>query len=147
MIYFTAHTFNCVCHCIRSMFIVLGMYNFAGLFTSIYWQVSRNVLTHFWSIPTEKLLTSFMDDPCLEFYCWLIYDFLHRLFLFKLMVLLISPKIFAQIWVEFWAKTERCHKLTDTPQICCWLLAGLTITVLTREYLQPFHLESALCWV
>ena len=29
MIYFTAHTFNCVCHCIRAMFIVLGMYNFA----------------------------------------------------------------------------------------------------------------------
>ena len=58
------------------------------------------------------------------------------------MVLLISPKIFAQIWVEFWAKTERCHKLTDTPQICCWLLAGLTITVSTREYLQFFHLEG-----
>ena len=63
-------------------------------------------------------------------------------FLFKLMVLLISPKIFAQIWVEFWAKTERCHKLTDTPQICCWLLAGLTITVSTREYFQFFHLEG-----
>ena len=29
MIYFTAHTFNCVCHCIRVMFRVLGMYNFA----------------------------------------------------------------------------------------------------------------------
>ena len=28
MIYFTAHTFNCVCHCIRAMFRVLGMYNF-----------------------------------------------------------------------------------------------------------------------
>ena len=28
MIYFTAHGFNCVCHCIRAMFIVLGMYNF-----------------------------------------------------------------------------------------------------------------------
>ena len=23
-----AHTFNCVCHCIRVMFRVLGMYNF-----------------------------------------------------------------------------------------------------------------------
>ena len=30
MIYFTAHTFNCVCHCIRAMFRVLGMYNFGG---------------------------------------------------------------------------------------------------------------------
>ena len=28
MIYFTAHTFKCVCHCIRSMFRVLGIYNF-----------------------------------------------------------------------------------------------------------------------
>ena len=28
MIYFTAHTFKCVCHCRRSMFRVLGMYNF-----------------------------------------------------------------------------------------------------------------------
>ena len=31
MIYFTAHTFNCVCHCIRAMFRVLGMYNFGLL--------------------------------------------------------------------------------------------------------------------
>ena len=28
MIYFTAHTFNCVCHSIRVMLRVLGMYNF-----------------------------------------------------------------------------------------------------------------------
>ena len=28
MIYFTAHTFKCVCHCRRAMFKVLGMYNF-----------------------------------------------------------------------------------------------------------------------
>ena len=28
MIYFTAHTFNCVCHSIRTMFRVLGIYNF-----------------------------------------------------------------------------------------------------------------------
>ena len=28
MIYFTAHTFQCVCHCIRAMFRVLGVYNF-----------------------------------------------------------------------------------------------------------------------
>ena len=28
MIYFTAHTFKCVCHCRRAMFTVLGMYNF-----------------------------------------------------------------------------------------------------------------------
>ena len=29
MIYFTAHTFKCVCQCIRTMFRVLGVYNFA----------------------------------------------------------------------------------------------------------------------
>ena len=34
MIYFTAHTFKCVCHCRRAMFRVLGMYNF-GLCTKI----------------------------------------------------------------------------------------------------------------
>ena len=28
MIYFTAHTFKCVCHCRRAMIRVLGMYNF-----------------------------------------------------------------------------------------------------------------------
>ena len=31
MIYFTAHTFKCVCHCRRAMFRVLGMYNFGSL--------------------------------------------------------------------------------------------------------------------
>ena len=30
MIYFTAHTFKCVCHYRRVMFRVLGMYNFGG---------------------------------------------------------------------------------------------------------------------
>ena len=30
MIYFTAHTFKCVCHCRRAMFRVLGMYNFGN---------------------------------------------------------------------------------------------------------------------
>ena len=33
MIYFTAHTFKCVCHCRRAMFRVLGMYNFAQYIT------------------------------------------------------------------------------------------------------------------
>ena len=28
MVYFTAHTLKCVCHCRRAMFRVLGMYNF-----------------------------------------------------------------------------------------------------------------------
>ena len=34
MVHFTAHTINCVCHIISSMFRVLGMYNFA---LSIHW--------------------------------------------------------------------------------------------------------------
>ena len=29
-LHFTAHTINCVCHSIRSMFRVLGIYNFGG---------------------------------------------------------------------------------------------------------------------
>ena len=33
VIYFTAHTIECVCHCIKSMFRVLGVYNF-GSFTN-----------------------------------------------------------------------------------------------------------------
>ena len=28
VIYFTAHTINCVCHCIKSMFRILSVYNF-----------------------------------------------------------------------------------------------------------------------
>ena len=36
MIYFTAHTFKCVCHCRRVMFRVLGMYNFGTLLTSCF---------------------------------------------------------------------------------------------------------------
>ena len=39
MIYFTAHTFKCVCHCIRTMFRVLGVYNFEG--TPNYWSFHR----------------------------------------------------------------------------------------------------------
>ena len=35
MIYFTAHTLNCVCHCIRAMFRVLGMYNFGFYINSM----------------------------------------------------------------------------------------------------------------
>ena len=30
MIYFTAHTFKCVCHCRRAMFRVLNVYNFVS---------------------------------------------------------------------------------------------------------------------
>ena len=38
MIYFTAHTINCVCHSIRTMYRVLGIYNFGG------WLILFNLL-------------------------------------------------------------------------------------------------------
>ena len=41
MIYFTAHTFKCVCHCRRAMFRVLGMYNFDPAIN--YWIFSASV--------------------------------------------------------------------------------------------------------
>ena len=44
MIYFTAHTFKCVCHCRRAMFRVLGMYNFAcGINITAHAQTSHNI--------------------------------------------------------------------------------------------------------
>ena len=50
MIYFTAHTFKCVCHCRRAMFRVLGMYNF-GINVEVIqnhsfkYQLNRDILT------------------------------------------------------------------------------------------------------
>ena len=57
MIYFTAHTFICVCHCIRVMFRVLGMYNFGGWSEKcyIYYSKSANrVLARGWSKYANK---------------------------------------------------------------------------------------------
>ena len=51
MIYFTAHTFKCVCHCIRTMFRVLGVYNFVWKYNfGTFWQTvitRRNFLKIF----------------------------------------------------------------------------------------------------
>ena len=47
MIYFTAHTFKCVCHCRRAMFRVLGMYNFdipSEIYTATKSAISENSL-------------------------------------------------------------------------------------------------------
>ena len=44
MIYFTAHTFKCVCHCRRAMFRVLGMYNFGVRFDVFVW-ANSNITT------------------------------------------------------------------------------------------------------
>ena len=41
MIYFTAHTFKCVCHCRRAMFRVLGMYNFGYSANKLYQEVKN----------------------------------------------------------------------------------------------------------
>ena len=41
MIYFTAHTFKCLCHCRRAMFRVLGMYNFDFWFKNDEVKLSR----------------------------------------------------------------------------------------------------------
>ena len=52
MIYFTAHTCNCVCHCIKAMFIVLGMYNFG--------QIWKNIAAgHFYGLVRCKYLKKF----------------------------------------------------------------------------------------
>ena len=55
MSYFTAHTFNCVCHSISSMFRVLGIYNFgvwlcssAKLKFSFSWNLSFVDYLEFW---------------------------------------------------------------------------------------------------
>ena len=42
MIYFTAHTFNCVCHSIGTMFRVLGVYNFGDYLK--YWTLVDSLL-------------------------------------------------------------------------------------------------------
>ena len=44
MIYFTAHTFNCVCHCIRVMFRLLGMYNFGEIIKCLE-EVNKKIIT------------------------------------------------------------------------------------------------------
>ena len=49
MIYFTAHTFKCVCHCRRAMFRVLGMYNFGQ---SVHLIVEIQVLLIFGALVT-----------------------------------------------------------------------------------------------
>ena len=44
MIYFTAHTFKCVCHCRRAMFRVLGMYNFDRRMKNVHINVRPHIL-------------------------------------------------------------------------------------------------------
>ena len=56
MIYFTAHTFKCVCHCRRVMFRVLGMYNFAVCVKQLNLlslHLVRNLLIPLWAYNIE----------------------------------------------------------------------------------------------
>jgi hypothetical protein len=65
MIYFTAHTLKCVCHCRRVMFRVLGMYNFAfnqnwnSHFRSTFWKQSF-WFTHLWIWKKGDFLTKIL---------------------------------------------------------------------------------------
>ena len=54
MIYFTAHTFKCVCHCRRAMFRVLGMYNF-GLGLNV--EVEIKILNCIYCVAPQKSFT------------------------------------------------------------------------------------------
>ena len=64
MIYFTAHTFKCVCHCRRAMFRALGMYNFENSPEIQPMQFSLqyvNKLLHlmgFWLLNTDDINTA-----------------------------------------------------------------------------------------
>ena len=44
---FSAHIINCVCHCIRSMFRVLGIYNFDSKYKTEL-DVKKNTLSFFY---------------------------------------------------------------------------------------------------
>ena len=69
MIYFTAHTFNFVCHCIRVMFRVLGMYNFG---------TAPNIIA---SLPINKLEEVYhLLDPPIPEVCFISKDFYDSLF-------------------------------------------------------------------
>ena len=61
MVYFTAHTFNCVCHCIRVMFRVLGMYNFGRWVDTTINYIQSNK-------PLQKKQTLLQGDFSTHFY-------------------------------------------------------------------------------
>ena len=56
MIYFTAHTFKCVCHCRRAMFRVLGMYNF-GLLVTLLCLLDIKYTKYSYYLHTKRLIT------------------------------------------------------------------------------------------
>ena len=55
MIYFTAHTFKCMCHCRRAMFRVLGMYNFGvGIESRIPFKIFSTLTVHTGTLQFEE---------------------------------------------------------------------------------------------
>ena len=63
MIYFTAHTFKCVCHCRRAMFRVLGMYNFDLSVTLVFLsEMDFNLISYFF-----PKLKKGADNICAQF--------------------------------------------------------------------------------
>ena len=65
MIYFTAHTFNCVCHSIRSMFRLLGVYNFDQSLKKLFYLFRLVILPrqHTWSTTKVTRSGSNMNTP------------------------------------------------------------------------------------
>ena len=79
MIYFTAHTFKCVCHCRRAMFRVLGMYNFASR------AKSRNIfdgkeLATMCQNRRSDMMTSILSISDFQIFFWL--KFILRYYIF-----------------------------------------------------------------
>ena len=64
MIYLIAHSFQCVCHCIRTMFRVLGVYNF-GYREPIFWlEQKQNLLLN--NILNYYLATQFFRPSLIQ---------------------------------------------------------------------------------
>ena len=82
----SAHTFNCVCHCMKSMFRVLGVYNFAWDPGHIYLNQNAKVSTCASWIGIHVTI----KEKHISFYP----NFLYLLLITKLYSILISRWIF-----------------------------------------------------
>ena len=89
MIYFTAHTFKCVCHCRRAMFRVLGMYNF---------DCTDKMTTIFVKLTTSTILSEIDDTLCICSDSNNMYIFLSQLELIGYVFHGITSEIFYRKW-------------------------------------------------